>query len=781
MSVIESKTVFKNPWEQPIAPKGIVCSGDWISPENAFDGNDSTYASCGTSTDFIRYDLGEPVCITKISGIGNFAGSVARSMGLRAWALINGKEVFLGESNIPENLAVYPLEILLDTPVETSTLIFRLAEKNISGDAPTTSYRTRIASILAEGYLSGSLEDYTSLGREITPYGIREDEKEYWKLGTEMNVAVNGTFSSVTEEGVASGWSGSSFLSIPDKLDLASGKDWEILFKFRTGLSNITDNQTVFSVPSYCLAFNIANSKTSLYLSSNGSSWNIASALAGTTTLKTETWYYGKLSFDGSKYILELSEDGINWVVENSISSSVPVNNSAGVFTIGRYNTNVAFANTGLIVLSQSYIKINGELWWSGSNYTHEGYWVDEYQNIVTKFSSSQNLSAIGAMCSDSLPWECQMKTKMVSPGTTQYCINTYKAGSYSHLLGMVSSKISCWISSNGSSWNIASNLQGTTTLVAGTIYWIRWGWTGTEYYIDLSTDGKTWNREVTRESSLPIFGNHSRSAWGYGWTSDPMLSPLYLEDCYIKIDGKYWWTGMKPIASSSEDALYSSTKKRLYPLCSRTRNYYKSIFETEVGGTYTVSIPPAEKCRITLVGGGGAAAIRGVYDDKGYGWGGGSGGAMVAEFVVPPGDYEVVVGTANNNAQSQGGNSTTRNPLDATTHDSYITGIARVGGGGSGHYNPSYVGAAGAAPTYEIEPLTVMLASEGNVGKYNSGGKGSAGAATCAGGASVYWGYGTGQGCKTSEYANKRSWINGSAGFCRIEIPEPGGNSIWK
>lgn len=192
-------------------------------------------------------------------------------------------------------------------------------------------------------------------------------------------------------------------------------------------------------------------------------------------------------------------------------------------------------------------------------------------------------------------------------------------------------------------------------------------------------------------------------------------------------------------------------------------------MFENSTPGTYTVNIPFTGDYEITCVGAGGPAAMRGVYDDKGYGWGGGSGGAFKGVFTLAAGSYTVVVGSANNNTTAQSGNTQTLNPSDTTTHDSSIDNVVVCGGGGAGHYNTNYVGAAGAAPVLSLVPVSTVLNTAGNAGRYNSGGKGSAAAAVCAGGTSVYLDYGRGQGCKTSEYASKRRWINGTNGYVRI------------
>ena len=192
-------------------------------------------------------------------------------------------------------------------------------------------------------------------------------------------------------------------------------------------------------------------------------------------------------------------------------------------------------------------------------------------------------------------------------------------------------------------------------------------------------------------------------------------------------------------------------------------------LFENSTPGTYTVNIPFTGDYEVVCVGAGGPAAMRGVYDEKGYGWGGGSGGALKGVFTLAAGSYTVVVGSANNNTTAQSGNTQTLNPSDTTTHDSSIDNVVVCGGGGAGHYNTNYVGAAGAAPVLSLVPVSTVLNTAGNIGVYNSGGKGSAAAATCAGGASVYLDYGRGQGCKTSEYASKRSWIDGTNGYVRI------------
>ena len=201
-----------------------------------------------------------------------------------------------------------------------------------------------------------------------------------------------------------------------------------------------------------------------------------------------------------------------------------------------------------------------------------------------------------------------------------------------------------------------------------------------------------------------------------------------------------------------------------------RHPRYHKGdvLFESNKPETTELNILSNAVYKVELVGGGGAAAILGRYDDKGYGWGGGSGGAFVGVYRLKNGIRSITVGKTPNNTKPQGGNTNTINPDDTTKYSSIIDGYVEIGGGGSG--TTSGVGSGGATATLISEPMSIELNLAGNAGSYNYGGKGSSWPpATCAGGNSVYNGHGKGQGCVTSEYAGARYWINGTDGYVKI------------
>ena len=192
-------------------------------------------------------------------------------------------------------------------------------------------------------------------------------------------------------------------------------------------------------------------------------------------------------------------------------------------------------------------------------------------------------------------------------------------------------------------------------------------------------------------------------------------------------------------------------------------------LFETSIAGNYSINLYKDIQAKVYIVGGGGAAAMRGVYDDRGYGWGGGSGGAFIGVFELKQGDYNIVVGKANNNTTVQSGNSQTSDSPDKNTYGSKISEVVEVGGGGAATINN--VGAGGDNATLYLVPVSTEINTKGNPGTYGVGGKGSSGPGYYYGGTSVYEDYGRGQGGTTGEYASYRSWNDGTDGYVKIVI----------
>ena len=176
------------------------------------------------------------------------------------------------------------------------------------------------------------------------------------------NVNITGTLKCVN--GILSGFNASARADVPTEFD-PSSYSWEMVFKVKTG-SDITTNNDIASGYDYAFVIRINSGKLRLYLSTDGTSWNLASAISGTYALSTNTEYYVKLEFTGTNYILSISTNGIEYTQDINVAGTGLI--TPGIMTIGcratTSGTSVPFL--GSIDLNESYININGERWWNG-------------------------------------------------------------------------------------------------------------------------------------------------------------------------------------------------------------------------------------------------------------------------------------------------------------------------------------------------------------------------------------------------------------------------------
>ena len=565
------------------------------------------------------------------------------------------------------------------------------------------------------------------------------------------NYNVNGSWGRINSN-IANGFSASTFLKTPEDFN-PSTSPWEVCTKFKKTASG---DLTIFGMGTTDQrgATVYVNSSNLLSLAvSYSSSWSIVES--SFYTIENNLDYWVKCSFTGEAYVLDVSMDGVEYenilhVESSSTITTFPLPVNFGARHSAGGSSCYPFTG-GLIDLSQTRISIDGDLWWNGSNYVKVGSWIEE--DVVGTFTSSNYLSLPTTFKPENKPWEMCFKIHTPVSYAASVIFGKYSSNTYYGLR--------LELATNGNIYYLVSGASGTTYIFEGygnntypldSDVYVKFSFLGDKYIAYISIDnGLTWLLDKEFVSSTPLFAYDSASTIGYSLgVGLPLAGCVYLNESYIKIDGKDWWRSKRSVSQTQGSINWNT------------------LLSTSVAGSYDVEIPDDCVARVTLVGGGGAAAMRGQYDDRGYGWSGGSGGAFEGDFILSKGVYTVVVGSANNNTLPQGGNSNTMNPPDATAHDSYIIGVARVGGGGAANTGIG-VGAAGNDAVFDMLPIRTKLNSKGNAGAYGSGGKGSGANATMGGGASVYQGHGQGQGCSTSEYAARRYWINGTNGFVQI------------
>lgn len=101
----------------------------------------------------------------------------------------------------------------------------------------------------------------------------------------------------------------------------------------------------------------------------NRNSWVVDSE-RGTKVLSLNTWYWIKVAFTGTQYILSWSEDGTTWTQDAAYSTTTKVGYGANYnFNIGisRGAYDSIFSN-GEIDLTESYIKLDNNIWWRGEH-----------------------------------------------------------------------------------------------------------------------------------------------------------------------------------------------------------------------------------------------------------------------------------------------------------------------------------------------------------------------------------------------------------------------------
>lgn len=105
------------------------------------------------------------------------------------------------------------------------------------------------------------------------------------------------------------------------------------------------------------------SSRVWLFLSSDGSSYNITSATSGTKQLQVNKDYWIKLAFNGSRYVVSISEDGQNFEDDITVESSTPVFSPESPLEIGVHGSNCLSTNAK-VYLKDTYLKVDDEMFW---------------------------------------------------------------------------------------------------------------------------------------------------------------------------------------------------------------------------------------------------------------------------------------------------------------------------------------------------------------------------------------------------------------------------------
>ena len=195
------------------------------------------------------------------------------------------------------------------------------------------------------------------------------------------------------------------------------------------------------------------------------------------------------------------------------------------------------------------------------TNYTTEGTpTINIDTGIVSNFSTSNYLKLPSAFSPSTSTWECKFKVKTPNDVTgngkifySRKADNSTFGDRYGIGAILISSKWGLFASADGSSWLF--DTQGTYTVLANTVYWVKFGWNGTAYYLEYSLDGTTYTRDITYNSNsnlcnmaVSYLGIYRGDSFGTPWQGSMDLS-----ECSISINGATWWS---PVGSASTTAI---------------------------------------------------------------------------------------------------------------------------------------------------------------------------------------------------------------------------------
>ncbi len=177
------------------------------------------------------------------------------------------------------------------------------------------------------------------------------------------NVGYTAVGSPTIVDGVASGFSGSSYMTMAFPNNVSTITEW--VFKAKLTSEGLRSH--------YNYLFRRGNFQCSAYGTQGGTFSTPTMYLPGPNASyaftgfvpTVDTWFWLKYTYDGTTVRLYSSLDGVNYTLRNTIND-VSVSAPGGNFYIGYADTNAESYFGGSIDLNETYIKVNGVSWFAG-------------------------------------------------------------------------------------------------------------------------------------------------------------------------------------------------------------------------------------------------------------------------------------------------------------------------------------------------------------------------------------------------------------------------------
>lgn len=405
-------------------------------------------------------------------------------------------------------------------------------DTNVSLETPSTPYTSNIDYSIVENDAFPSifklnedvvLPDDSVLEKNdylLYPKGeylVTDDSNE---MVYENNFTINGSIKNVGY--TFSNFSSSNYLTLQERFN-PGNKPWEFVTKFN--LTSTSNGHFIGYIGSGLFRVSVWEGKVGIGMSTVTNDWDICD-LSSESTISTNTDYWVKAEFTGSAYNLYLSTDGIEYKLEASQESTsivtFPETTCIGCGGGNRINLK------GSMDLSETYIKIDGEIWWKPQvanvsyNYNINGTCALVRDGVAKGFNTQNYLRL------ETMPSEIT-SADLIFKGMTPD-LNSHNA-----LIAHINSEQYYGIRYNSNkSFSIynGSWIDGTNTLSVNTWYWFRVKFDGTNW-VGYTLEDKDYTSETLPEIS----------EWRQEWTTPNgfLAGNIFNIGFNPLTDGEYW------------------------------------------------------------------------------------------------------------------------------------------------------------------------------------------------------------------------------------------------
>lgn len=217
----------------------------------------------------------------------------------------------------------------------------------------------------------------------------------------------------------------------------------------------------------------------------------------------------------------------------------------------GGGETVTATNKTGHSIAKNDKVWVNPEEGYSYNFNVVGGLSIDNSTSVISGFSTNNYIQLKNAFNPGNNQWEvrCKFTTPNVSDQQTIFksAISAPEnSGRYGCYFDIYQSKFRISASSDGTSWDIVHDQAGTYAVISNTTYYIKFGWNGSQYYLEYSMDGETFTRDITVSSLSPVYNNLGITVFGLNWWGDiyqaPFLGSIDFSETKLIINSSDWW-----------------------------------------------------------------------------------------------------------------------------------------------------------------------------------------------------------------------------------------------